>query len=43
MRHIGLLLVVIFALTGCLGPATLHQAVLGYDESVGCLERELLC
>ncbi len=39
---IGLLLVVIFTLTGCLGPATLHQAVLGYNESVGRLERDLL-
>ena len=43
MRFVGLLgLTVAIVLTGCVGPVALHQAVLGYDESVGRLERELL-
>ncbi|MFQ5897014.1 MAG: hypothetical protein ACE5JN_02030 [Candidatus Methylomirabilia bacterium] len=31
-----------FALTGCLGPVVLHEAVLGYDETVSRLETEML-
>src|SRR6266852_6252517 len=43
MRFVGLLaLTVVVALAGCIGPMALHEAVLGYDESVGRLERELL-
>jgi hypothetical protein len=43
MRYFNLLAVAMaLSLTGCIGPAALHQAVLGYDESVGRLERELL-
>jgi hypothetical protein len=29
-------------LAGCVGPVALHEAVLGYDETVSRLERELL-
>lgn len=35
-------LVSALALSGCVGPVSLHQAVLGYDETVSRLERELL-
>src|SRR5215813_7764859 len=28
--------------SGCLGPVSLHEAVLGYDQTVSRLERELL-
>ncbi|MFQ5839454.1 MAG: hypothetical protein ACE5HK_01875 [Candidatus Methylomirabilales bacterium] len=30
------------AITGCVGPVSLHQSVLGYDETVSALEREML-
>jgi hypothetical protein len=33
---------VLLALSGCLGPVSLHQAVLGYDRAVGRIEWELL-
>src|SRR5262245_66349605 len=29
-------------LSGCLGPVSLHQAVLGYDDTVSRLGREML-
>lgn len=35
-------LVVAFMVSGCIGPVALHQAVLGYDETVSRLEREML-
>lgn len=35
-------LVVSFFFTGCMGPVALHKAVLGYDESVSRIEREML-
>lgn len=37
-----LLLASALALTGCLGPVSLHQAVLGYDETISRLESEML-
>ncbi len=30
------------AVTGCLGPTALHKSVLGYDETISLLEREML-
>jgi hypothetical protein len=33
---------VVLALAGCLGPVSLHEAVLGYDSTVSRLEHELL-
>jgi hypothetical protein len=36
------LLVAALVLSGCLGPVSLHEAVLGYDHTVSRLERELL-
>ncbi|MGA8260916.1 MAG: hypothetical protein WB783_11935 [Arenicellales bacterium] len=38
---LGLLLAVL-ALAGCLGPVSLHDAVLGYDRTVGQIELEML-
>jgi hypothetical protein len=43
MRLVILLLSIIpFAMLGCMGPISLHKAVLGYDETISQLERELL-
>lgn len=44
MQIIALLCLVLlpFALAGCMGPVTLHKAVLGYDETISHLEREML-
>ncbi|MFQ5693558.1 MAG: hypothetical protein ACE5IM_11000, partial [Nitrospinota bacterium] len=43
MRSIALLcLAGTLALTGCIGPVALHEAVLGYDESISRLDREML-
>lgn len=36
------LLVAVLALAGCLGPVSLHDAVLGYDRTVGRIELEML-
>jgi hypothetical protein len=36
------LLALALVLSGCLGPVSLHQAVLGYDDTVSRLEREML-
>ncbi len=30
------------AVTGCMGPIALHRSVLGYDETISILEREML-
>ncbi len=40
--HVPLLLICSLSLAGCVGPVSLHEAVLGYDETVSRLERELL-
>ena len=32
----------LLGLVGCMGPISLHKAVLGYDETISQLERELL-
>ncbi len=43
MRIIALIcLVFSLAVTGCMGPAALHKSVLGYDEAINLLEREML-
>ena len=43
MRIIALLLIVLtFAMAGCTGPELLHRSVLGYDEAIITLEREML-
>ena len=43
MRIFALLLIVIaFAMAGCTGPELLHSSVLGYDEAIITLEREML-
>ena len=43
MRIIMLLLILIaFAMAGCTGPKMLHRSVLGYDETIITLEREML-
>src|SRR5262245_66538838 len=36
------LLALALVLSGCLGPVSLHQAVLGYDDTVSRLGREML-
>jgi len=38
----GFCVLSLLALAGCMGPVSLHKAVLGYDESVSRVERELL-
>jgi hypothetical protein len=35
-------LVFSLAVTGCMGPTSLHRSVLGYDETISLLEREML-
>jgi hypothetical protein len=40
--RIVLLAVIVIPLSGCLGPISLHQAVLGYDRSVSRIEQEML-
>ena len=40
--RIVLALTVLVALSGCLGPPSLHQAVLGYDRTVGRIKWEML-
>ncbi len=43
MRIIALIcLVFSLAVTGCMGPTALHKSVLGYDETISHLEREIL-
>ena len=43
MRIFALLLIVLsFAMAGCTGPELLHRSVLGYDETIITLEREML-
>lgn len=43
MRIIALIcLVFSLAVTGCMGPTSLHRSVLGYDETISLLEREML-
>ena len=43
MRIIALLLLVLTsAMAGCTGPELLHSSVLGYDETIITLEREML-
>ena len=43
MRIFALLLIVLtFAMAGCTGPKLLHRSVLGYDETIITLEREML-
>jgi len=43
MRIIALIcLVFSLAVTGCMGPTALHKSVLGYDETISLLEREML-
>ncbi len=37
-----LILIMFFGLAGCMGPHSLHKAVLGYDETISQLEREML-
>ena len=37
-----LLLACVLVLAGCVGPVALHQAVLGYDETISRIESELL-
>lgn len=41
-RRVTLLCLIVLSFAGCLGPKALHFAVLGYDESVTRLERDLL-
>jgi len=40
--RIALLAGLLVTLSGCLGPVSLHQAVLGYDRTVSQLEQEML-
>jgi hypothetical protein len=40
--RIFLALAVLLALSGCLGPPSLHQAVLGYDRTVSRIKSEML-
>lgn len=43
MRLFFLLILIMFpGLVGCMGPLSLHKAVLGYDETISQLEREML-
>ncbi len=43
MRIIVLIcLVFSLAVTGCMGPTALHKSVLGYDEMISLIEREML-
>jgi hypothetical protein len=43
MRFISLIwLVWAVTFTGCIGPVALHEPVLGYDESINQLDREML-
>ncbi len=43
MRFSFLFVLIFFsALTGCMGPISLHKAVLNYDETISQLEREML-
>jgi len=35
-------MLIALALTGCLGPVSLHEAVIGYDRTVGQIEWEML-
>lgn len=43
MRIIVLIcLVCSLAMTGCVGPSSLYRSVLGYDETISILEREML-
>ncbi len=39
---VPLLLICTLSLTACVGPVSLHEAVLGYDETISRLDRELL-
>lgn len=39
---VSLVLTSVVFLAGCVGPVALHQAVLGYDETISQLEREML-
>ena len=34
--------VMVLVFSGCLGPVSLHEAVLGYDETVSRLEQQML-
>lgn len=40
--HIVVLAGILVALSGCLGPISLHHAVLGYDRTVSQIEQEML-
>lgn len=42
MIRIAVLAGMLLALSGCLGPVSLHQAVLGYDRAVSRIEQEML-
>ncbi|MFQ5895636.1 MAG: hypothetical protein ACE5JJ_07460, partial [Nitrospinota bacterium] len=43
MRSVALVcLAWMVTLTGCIGPTALHEAVLGYDESISRIDREML-
>ena len=43
MRILALLLIVLtFAMAGCTGPELLHKSVIGYDETISTIEREML-
>jgi len=42
MMRLAALAGLLVALSGCLGPVSLHQAVLGYDRTVSQIEQELL-
>ncbi len=43
MRIFALLLLVLtFAMAGCTGPELLHKSVIGYDETISTIEREML-
>jgi len=43
MRLLLLLILIMFSgLVGCMGPVSLHKAVLSYDEAISRLEREML-
>ena len=43
MRIFALLLIVLtFAMAGCTGPELLHKSVIGYDETISTIEREML-
>src|SRR4030095_8764579 len=41
-RTVAGLLALALVLSGCLGPVSLHEAVLGYDDTVSRLGREML-